>query len=139
MQPQADEARVELVVDLPAEPLHLQLDPDRIVQVLANLIGNALKFTPPGGRVHVRCLAAESTFRCEVVDTGVGIAPADRPRLFQRFGQLEIGARKRGSTGLGLSISKAIVEAHGGQIGVDSEPGRGSTFWFTLPRPQPGP
>ncbi|MNS33603.1 Phytochrome-like protein cph1 [compost metagenome] len=70
--------------------------------------------------------------RCEVVDTGIGITPDDQAKLFQRFSQLEAGARV-GGTGLGLSISKAIVEAHEGEIGVTSVPGGGSTFWFSLP------
>ncbi|MNT85418.1 Alkaline phosphatase synthesis sensor protein PhoR [compost metagenome] len=67
-------------------------------------------------------------------DTGIGIASEEIPKLFQRFGQLQAGTRKVGGTGLGLSISKAIVEAHGGAIGVASELGKGSVFWFTLPR-----
>jgi signal transduction histidine kinase len=70
----------------------------------------------------------------EVKDTGIGIAPEDVPKLFQRFQQIEMGATRRaGGTGLGLAITKALVEAHGGRIGVESQPGIGSTFWFTLP------
>ena len=72
--------------------------------------------------------------RCEVADTGEGIAKEDLPQLFHRFSQLESGIRKPGGTGLGLSICKAIIEAHGGEIGVTSELGSGSVFWFTLPR-----
>lgn len=76
---------------------------------------------------------AGSVLRCEVQDSGIGIAAADVPRLFKRFSQLEAGVRQGTGTGLGLSISKALVEAHGGTIGVKSKPGRGCTFWFTLP------
>ncbi|MOA39722.1 Alkaline phosphatase synthesis sensor protein PhoR [compost metagenome] len=101
-------------------------------QVLINLINNAIKFTPPGGTIRVRALPIDGGqgVRCEVVDTGYGLAAADIPKLFQRFSQ--VGPQAVG-TGLGLSISKALVEAHGGEIGVTSEMGRGSTFWFTLP------
>ncbi|MNK37101.1 Alkaline phosphatase synthesis sensor protein PhoR [compost metagenome] len=100
--------------------------------MLINLINNAIKFTPPGGTIRVRAHPLEGGHgvRCEVVDTGPGIAEADLPKLFQRFSQ--VGPQAAGS-GLGLSISKALVEAHGGQIGVMSGSGRGATFWFTLP------
>lgn len=109
-------------------------DEQRIVQVLLNLVGNALKFTPAGGSVTVRVLREGEEVRCEVADTGPGIPPEDLPRLFQRFSQLDMTTTRRAKgTGLGLSISKAIVEAHGGTIGVSSEPGYGSTFWFALP------
>ena len=76
--------------------------------------------------------------RCEVSDAGPGIASADLPRLFQRFSQLEAGVSMGKGAGLGLSIGKALVEAHGGAIGVESTPGVGSTFWFELPLRQPG-
>lgn len=115
----------------------VRMDPQRMEQVLSNLIGNALKFTPEGGRIVVRARVEEDHLLCEVEDTGEGIDPEDIPKLFRRFSQLASGTDKRGGTGLGLSISKAIVEAHHGQIGVRSQPGRGSTFWFTLPLPAP--
>jgi signal transduction histidine kinase len=98
------------------------------------LIGNAIKFTPPQGRVTVRAYVEGDELVTQVIDTGVGIAEEDIPKLFNRFQQLDMSAtRQAGGTGLGLAISKALVEAHGGQIGVISEPGQGSTFWFTLP------
>jgi signal transduction histidine kinase len=134
MTPQAQAARITLEASVPSEPLTVRMDPQRIDQVLTNLINNAIKFTPEGGRIVVRSAAQGDQLRLEVEDTGIGIAPEDVPKLFKRFGQLEAGTRKVGGTGLGLSISKAIVEAHGGAIGVTSEPGKGSTFWFTLPR-----
>ncbi len=134
MTPQAQAAQITLEASLPSEPLPVRMDPQRIDQVLTNLINNAIKFTPEGGRIVVRFSSQGDRIRCEVEDTGIGIAPEDVPKLFQRFGQLEAGTGKVGGTGLGLSISKAIVEAHGGTIGVTSEPGKGSVFWFTLPR-----
>ncbi|MDB5096400.1 MAG: histidine kinase, partial [Cyanobacteria bacterium RYN_339] len=143
LRPQAEEAHLHLTLDLPAEPLRLAVDFRRIQQVITNLLHNAIKFTPPGGTVAFRAIPSGAMLRCEVSDTGPGIAEEDIPRLFQRFAQLREG-RAKGGTGLGLSISKAIVEAHGGEIGVISQPGAGATFWFTLPvasmdLPQPPP
>ncbi|MDB5099207.1 MAG: hypothetical protein JWM80_3628 [Cyanobacteria bacterium RYN_339] len=108
------------------------MDPHRIGQVLTNFLSNAIKFTPRGGRLALRVRHQDGRLRCEVEDTGPGIAAADLPLLFKRFSQLGQG-REKGGTGLGLAISKAIVDAHGGEIGVDSQPGNGSIFWFTLP------
>jgi PAS domain S-box-containing protein len=131
--PQAHAAGVTLRAELPDAPLPVHVDVLRIQRVLANLLGNALKFTPEGGEVRVVAALDGEWLRCSVEDTGVGI-PADAlPRLFQRFSQLEEGRRARGGLGLGLWISKSLVEAHGGRIGVTSEPGCGSAFWFTLP------
>jgi PAS domain S-box-containing protein len=137
LRPQAEDARLKLEAVLPATPLVARMDPQRVEQVLSNLIGNALKFTPEGGRIEVRARIEGEHLLCEVEDTGEGIAPEDLPRLFQRFGQLESGTKKKGGTGLGLSISKTIIDAHGGHIGVRSQKGVGSTFWFTLPLPHP--
>jgi PAS domain S-box-containing protein len=138
LRPQAQQAELTLAAELPEDPLVVTMDAQRIERVLNNMLANALKFTPAGGCIAVRACLMVDHVRCEVADTGMGIAPEDVPKLFRRFGQLDAGAHK-GGTGLGLSISKAIVEAHGGQIGVESEPGQGSTFWFTLPvRPYQG-
>ncbi|MFN3429346.1 MAG: sensor histidine kinase, partial [Candidatus Sericytochromatia bacterium] len=115
------------------------LDEGRIGQVLSNLLTNAIKFTPGGGRVTVRAWEQGDCLLTEVVDTGPGIAPGDVPKLFTRFGQLDMSAtRAAGGTGLGLAISRAIVEAHGGTIGVTSTPDQGSTFWVLLPLRPPG-
>jgi PAS domain S-box-containing protein len=132
LHPQAQKARVQLEPDLEPAPLVVEADPQRVGQVLFNLIGNAIKFTEDGGTIILRTRRTPDAVRCEVIDTGIGIAPEDQAKLFQRFSQLEAGA-KVGGTGLGLSISKAIVEAHEGTIGVTSVPGGGSTFWFSLP------
>jgi signal transduction histidine kinase len=132
LQPQAQAARLTLKSALPDEGMPGWMDAQRIGQVLTNFINNAIKFTPEGGLIEVQARVDGDRLRCEVRDTGIGIAPDDLPKLFQRFGQLEAGIRKPGGTGLGLSISKAIVEAHGGEVGVESQPGKGSTFWFEI-------
>ena len=134
-RPAAAAARVSLTLSLPSTPVTLSVDPQRIGQVVANLVNNALKFTPPGGRVAVSLRATRDDATVEVADTGPGISAEHLPHLFQRFYQVDTGlTRARGGAGLGLAISRAIVEAHGGRIGVLSEPGQGSRFFFTLPR-----
>ncbi len=109
----------------------VEADHERILQVLANLIGNAIKFTAPGGRVMVRASAAGNEVEFSVADTGLGIAMDDMPSIFELYWQAERGHRR--GAGLGLPIARAIVEAHGGSIRADSEPSVGSTFSFTLP------
>jgi PAS domain S-box-containing protein len=134
LRPQALDCAITLTLRLPDDPVPLRMDAGRIEQVLNNLVGNALKFTPPGGRVTVTVRPAADAVRVEVADTGDGIAPSHLPHLFDRFYQVDnTSTRQVGGTGLGLTISKALVEAHGGTIGVESTPGRGSIFWFTLP------
>ena len=114
----------------------IQIDPGRFKQVAYNYLSNALKFTPEGGRVTVRCDAAEGgMFRLEVEDTGVGISAEDQGRLFVEFQQLEQGGAKRHQgTGLGLALSRRLVQAQGGSVGVRSTVGVGSTFHAVLPR-----
>lgn len=132
--PQAKESNITIEVGLRDTPLMIRMDPQRIERLLANLLCNAIKFTPSGGRIWLRVRREADHVRCEVEDNGLGIAAEDIPKLFQRFSQLEPGGRRKGGSGLGLSIAKTIVEAHGGTIGVSSVPGKGSTFWFTLPQ-----
>ena len=112
------------------EPVHL--DSDRTIQVLVNLVDNAIKFSPPRSQVTIRVEPiGHDTTRFSVVDEGAGIESQQMDKLFKVFQQLDSSdRRKQGGTGLGLSISKSLVELHGGQIGVESTVGQGSTFWF---------
>jgi signal transduction histidine kinase len=108
-------------------------DERRIKQVIFNLLSNAVKFTPAGGAVDVSAMRANGEVRVSVADTGPGIAPEDRERIFEEFQQTEAGLEQREGTGLGLALSKRLVELHGGRIWLESELGKGSTFVFTLP------
>ncbi len=134
--PLAKKTGLELTASMPPGPIHAQIDPVRFDQVLNNLVVNAIKFTPSGGRISVTLSSLPHELRLEVQDTGTGI-PADKlPHVFERFYQAESTmTRKRNGVGLGLAIAKAIVEAHGGQIDCTSRPGSGSTFWFSIPMP----
>ena len=108
-------------------------DGRRLSQVLLNLVGNAIKFTD-AGEVIVEAAAANGSFQVSVADTGPGIGAEDRERIFDAFQQVDSSiTRQKGGTGLGLSIAKRIIEMHGGRLWVESEPGKGSTFYFTLP------
>ena len=117
--------------DLP----HVMADDFRLMQVLENLIGNALKFGPPGSHTHIAVRLDGDGVLCEIVDTGPGIPPQDMNKLFAEFSVL--GNRPTGnekSSGLGLSICRELIHLHGGQIGARNNPGPGATFWFSLPR-----
>lgn len=134
LMPDAHRRGIQLETTLPASPIALPMDPQRIVQVLLNLMGNALKFTKRGGWVRVTLAASPQGARVEVSDSGIGMTADQLPRIFEKFYQVDASAtREYGGTGLGLAITRALVEDHGGEIGVWSEPGCGSTFWFTLP------
>jgi signal transduction histidine kinase len=108
-------------------------DERRIKQVIFNLLSNAVKFTPAGGEVDVSATQVNGEVRVSVADTGPGIAPEDRKRIFEEFQQTETGGVQHEGTGLGLALSKRFVELHGGRIWLESEVGRGSTFTFALP------
>jgi PAS domain S-box-containing protein len=124
-------AQLEFAVDAPRR---LHGDPTRLRQVLFNLVGNAIKFTATGG-VTIAVTAAPERLRIAVSDTGIGIPTASQRALFTRFTQVDATTTRRfGGTGLGLAIAKSLVELMGGEIGLDSAPDRGATFWFTLPR-----
>jgi PAS domain S-box-containing protein len=131
--PLAEQKSQSLMLDLAPDLPSVRVDSQRVQQVLTNLIGNAIKFTPAGGHIVLRARLGDGHVRAEVSDDGPGIRPEDRSRLFKPFTQLGQDGGHASGTGLGLSISRAIVEAHGGQIGVDSSPSGGCTFWFTIP------
>lgn len=116
------------------QPVTLVCDPEVVGRIVANLVGNAIKFTPPGGEIKLAATLTNDLVKVTVTDAGPGIPEAYRERIFEKFGQVENREEgKKNSTGLGLTFCKLAVEAHGGAIGVDSEPGHGSTFWFSLP------
>jgi len=128
---QADAASVALSAECAPDLPLLDVDPARMREVLANLIANALRYTPPGGTIHVRCFVdkGEKRVMVAVEDTGAGIAPGELPYIFERFRK----ARDSGGMGLGLAIAKNLVEAHGGEISGESAPGQGTTIRFALP------
>lgn len=121
-------------VNLPAELPEVEVDPERVGQVLRNLLNNAITNTPEGGRITVTARAIDSQVEISVHDTGAGIAPEHLPFIFERFYRVDKSrARLTGGAGLGLAIVKQLVEAHGGQVNVASEVGKGTTVWFTSP------
>jgi two-component system phosphate regulon sensor histidine kinase PhoR len=133
LRPQAERQGVSLHVKPPVVLPAVEADPERIHQVVINLVHNAVKFTPPGGQVTVSGSQYDGGVAITVADTGMGIAPEVLPRLFERFYKAD-QARAGGGTGLGLAIAKHLVQAHGGRIWAESAgEGQGATFTFTLP------
>lgn len=123
-----------LSVDMPEHLIVVQADPQRVHQVLANLLTNAISYSATGSEIVVRVRNQHQQVRVEIEDHGIGLDPADRQQVFERFYRASDGRRLREQgSGLGLTIVKDLVEAHGGRVGVRSERGQGSTFWFTLP------
>lgn len=120
-----------VLIEPESEPLPLSVDRDLIFRVLQNLLGNAIKFTRANGEIRMRLARHDGWARISVVDNGPGIPPEYHQRIFEKFGQVR--THQRMGTGLGLTFCRLAVEAHGGAIGVDSEVGKGSTFWFELP------
>jgi signal transduction histidine kinase len=131
LRPLATGRSIRLESDIAAGLPSVHLDSARILQVISNLVGNAIKFTPAHGRICIRCMHAEAEVRFSVTDTGAGIPAEQLPHIFGRFWQAS-ATDKRG-IGLGLSIAEGIVAAHRGRIWVESEEGVGSTFSFALP------
>jgi signal transduction histidine kinase len=143
----------ECTLDLDESSLEVVADGVRVRQVLYNLLSNASKFTPEGGRIALaarrtraplrvpadragddRRMTTQDVVWVKVVDTGIGIAPGDMDKLFQEFSQVDSSpSRQAQGTGLGLALSRKFVEMHGGRIGAESAPGKGSSFWFILP------
>jgi two-component system phosphate regulon sensor histidine kinase PhoR len=133
MQLQVERAHLSLRVECAHDLPNVQIDSQRLEQVLVNLIHNSVKFTRPGGEVVLFAEPDDGSVRFAVRDTGVGIPEDDISRIFERFYRVD-KSRAGNGTGLGLSIAKHIVEAHGGKIWVESREGEGSTFYFTIPR-----
>jgi signal transduction histidine kinase/uncharacterized protein (UPF0335 family) len=133
LEPLASDKKLAFKVEMASELPPGHGDGRRLTQVLINLVGNAIKFTD-AGEVAIKAYANNGSFYVSVRDTGPGISAADQAKLFQEFQQADNAiTRKKGGTGLGLAISKRIIEMHGGRIWVESQPGQGSTFTFTLP------
>ncbi len=124
-----------VTVEVSVNECIVNADRERLVQVLVNLLSNAIKFSPSNSTVSVRTTPSDAMLRVEIRDDGPGVPEALQERIFDRFQQVNIDdSKKLGGAGLGLAICKSIVEQHGGKIGVDSTPGAGATFWFTLQR-----
>ena len=128
----AERHGLDLTIEAAAALPNVIGDAERLERVVINLISNAIKFTPEGGSVRVSCAAADGSIAVQVIDTGVGIDPDNLTRVFERFYKAD-RSRQESGTGLGLAVVKHTVEAHGGSFGVDSELGKGSTFWFRIP------
>jgi signal transduction histidine kinase len=131
LEPIVREKSITFTVVAPDDLPAVRADSARVLQVLSNLVGNAVKFTPAGGTITLAAVRSDGPVRCSVSDTGPGIPPAQIPRLFGKFWQAKRGDGR--GVGLGLAIARGIVEAHGGTIEVQSELGRGSVFTFALP------
>ena len=133
VRPRAEEHRITISLDVDPSLGTVTADERKVRQVITNLLANAVKFTPDGGRIDVRARTHGDEVAVAVADSGPGIAPDEREQIFREFGQTTVGQRQREGTGLGLALSKKFVELHGGRIWVESEVGRGSTFTFALP------
>jgi signal transduction histidine kinase len=140
----AHELGIELRLDLPAAPLNAWGSARQLEQVLTNLVGNALKFSPDGGVITVGARQEGEFVVVYVADEGIGVPPQEHERIFERFYQVDGSTSRFPGTGLGLTIVKEFVEGHGGRVWVQSptlpgEPGHGSTFYFSIPLPQNSP
>jgi signal transduction histidine kinase len=134
LRQQADGAGLHLLLDLDDAPLLIRADSRRLRQVLINLIGNAIKFTPPGGRIDISARLVERETRIEVRDTGVGIPEQDLPQVLEPFRQGDRShGRRHGGTGLGLPICDRLIRLHGGSLTLQSKPGRGTSVTIRLP------
>src|SRR5262249_24035463 len=124
---------IQLALEADPNVQFVQADERRIRQVVFNLLSNAVKFTPQGGSVVIGSAQQNGEVLVSVKDTGPGVAPEDQQRIFEEFQQTEVGQEQKEGTGLGLALARKLVELHGGRIWVESEPGSGATFTFTLP------
>lgn len=130
---QAQNQEVSITIDAEEDLPTIEVDPDRMAQVLGNLVSNALRHTPKGGQITLGAVAVSKGVEIHIADTGHGIGAADLPFIFERFYQADKNRTEEGASGLGLPIAKSIVEAHGGEISVESEEGQGSTFRILMP------
>jgi len=121
-----------MTVECPDDLLLVLADAVRVQQVAVNLLHNAIKFTPPDGKITLKAQPQDGTILFSVQDSGIGLSAEDLPRIFERFYKVD-RARATSGTGLGLAIARHLVEAHGGKIWAESELGKGSTFFFTIP------
>ncbi len=134
LKPQFDARRQTVTTDIPEALPKLRTDPQRLMQILTNLLSNANKYTPVGGTIHLSAAAEGRSVRFAVRDSGIGMTEQEQSRLFTQFFRGESAAvRDQPGWGLGLHVTKRLVEVLGGTIGVESRPGAGSTFWFTQP------
>ncbi|MBI5198140.1 MAG: phosphate regulon sensor histidine kinase PhoR [Nitrospirae bacterium] len=134
-RPLASSKKLSLTVDIPEDIGTLTGDPEKLTQIVSNLLDNAIKYSPEGGKIGVRALFSPREVDILVEDTGIGIPPKELTRIFERFYRVDRArSREMGGTGLGLSIVKHVAEAHGGQVSVESTPGKGSLFTVRLPR-----
>jgi signal transduction histidine kinase len=132
-QAQASAAQLTLQAEVQPDLPQVEIDPTRLREVLSNLLTNALRYTPPGGHITLRCVLAQGSdhLSISVNDTGTGIAPEDLPHIFERFYK----STDSHGTGLGLAIARSLIAAHGGEIEAHSDEGHGTTITFTLPLP----
>jgi two-component system phosphate regulon sensor histidine kinase PhoR len=132
---QIREKQMTVTLELPPALPDVRGDSERLRQVFVNLLDNAVKYTSPGGRIHVNAHESGQEIECAISDNGPGIAAEHLPRVFERFYRVDKArSRELGGTGLGLSIVKHIVQSHGGRVWAESRVGEGSRFCFTLPR-----
>jgi two-component system phosphate regulon sensor histidine kinase PhoR len=140
LSPAIEAKRISARIELPAEPVQVHADADSLRLILDNLLDNAIKYTPAGGEIVVRLRTDPGNAVLEVSDSGIGIEPQDKERVFERFYRVDKArSRALGGTGLGLSIVKHMALAHNGEVGLESSPGQGSDFWVQLPLAGPAP
>jgi signal transduction histidine kinase len=134
LRPQIDEKDQSVQIEIPDGLPMIHADPNRLIQILNNLISNANKYTPSGGQITVRADQIEDQMRVSITDTGIGLSEADQEHLFEQFYRSENpDVREQVGWGLGLYVTRRLVEIMGGEIGAESVKEQGSTFWFTIP------
>jgi|GEM_PF-783668 len=138
LMPDVQSKQLNLEIGIQYDENTVKADPERLKQIFTNLLSNAVKFTPAGGRIKICSVPFGKDLRISIADTGIGIPPEIQTEIFEEFKQGKHLHRDQKGTGLGLAITRRLVEMHGGRIWVESEPGRGSTFTFTLPMTEEG-